>query len=148
MESAAQAATRMTQAHADRLADILMLHARAVERRHFVEAIEHDDEFHRYITEISDLPRLWRTIEISKAQLDRCRHLMVPRAGEAEITLEKHRLIITTLKSGDPETAAKAMRDHLETAYRNTVAVLDGPGARLNLPIVGRWQRHLDPEHR
>ena len=33
------------------------------------------------------LPRLWSTIEISKAQLDRCRHLMLPRAGEAEATL-------------------------------------------------------------
>ena len=27
-----------------------------------------------------------------------------------------------------PRAAARAMRDHLETAYRSTVAVLDGPG--------------------
>jgi DNA-binding GntR family transcriptional regulator len=54
--------------------------------------------------------------------------MMVPREGEAETTLEKHRTIITALKSGDPETAARAMRDHLETAYHRTVAVLDGPG--------------------
>lgn len=127
-ESAAQAATRMNQAHADRLEDILMLHSRALERKKYVESIERDDDFHRYIAEISDLPRLWRAIEISKAQLDRCRHMMVPRAGQAEITLEKHRLIITALKSGNPEIAALAMRDHLETAYRSTVAVLDGPG--------------------
>jgi GntR family transcriptional regulator, rspAB operon transcriptional repressor len=127
-ESAAQAATRMTQSHADRLDDILLLHARALERKKYVEAIERDDDFHRYIADISNLPRLWRAIEISKAQLDRCRHMMVPREGEAETTLEKHRLIITALKSGDPETAARAMRDHLETAYRSTVAVLDGPG--------------------
>ncbi len=127
-ESAAQAAMRMNQAHADRLEDILMLHSRALERKKYVESIECDDDFHRYIAEISDLPRLWRAIEISKAQLDRCRHMMVPRAGQAEITLEKHRLIITALKSGNPEIAALAMRDHLETAYRSTVAVLDGPG--------------------
>ena len=127
-ESAAQAATRMTPSHADRLDDILMLHARALERKKYVEAIERDDDFHRYITDISSLPRLWRAIEISKAQLDRCRHMMVPRAGEAEITLEKHRAVIDALKSGNPETAAHAMRDHLETAYRSTIAVLDGPG--------------------
>lgn len=148
VESAAQAATHMNQSHVDRLEDILILHARALERKRFEEAIERDDDFHRYITDVSDLPRLWRAIEISKAQLDRCRHMMVPRAGEAEITLEKHRLIITTLKSGNPETAAKAMRDHLETAYRNTIAVLDELEARSNPPIVGRRQRHLDPEHR
>ena len=34
-----------------------------------------DDAFHRYISEISGLPRLWKAIEISKAQLDRCRYL-------------------------------------------------------------------------
>ncbi|MGB9142089.1 MAG: GntR family transcriptional regulator [Aestuariivirga sp.] len=127
-ESAAQAATRMTQSHVDRLDDILMLHARALERKKYVEAVERDDDFHRYITDISSLPRLWRAIEISKAQLDRCRHMMVPRAGEAEATLKMHSLVIKGLKSGDPERAAKAMREHLETAYRSTIAVLDGPG--------------------
>ena len=50
MESAAQAAQHMTQAHADRLSDILVLHARAVERRQYVEAIARDDEFHRTIS--------------------------------------------------------------------------------------------------
>ena len=127
-ESAAQAATRMNQTHADQLEDILMLHSRALERKKYVESIERDDDFHRYIAEISDLPRLWRAVEISKAQLDRCRHMMVPRPGQAEITLAKHRLIITALKSGNAEKAARAMRDHLETAYSSTIAVLDGPG--------------------
>jgi GntR family transcriptional regulator, rspAB operon transcriptional repressor len=128
MESAAQAASHMTQEHADQLADILMMHARAIERRHYVEAIARDDEFHRAITAISDLPRLWSTIEISKAQLDRCRHLMVPRAGQAEATLEQHREIIRALNSRDPGKAAAAMKAHLDAAYRSTVAVLEGPG--------------------
>lgn len=128
MESAAQAAAHMSQDHADRLHDILMMHSRAVERKHFVEAIARDDEFHRYISEISDLPRLWSTIEISKAQLDRCRHLMLPRAGEAERTLEQHREIIRGLNSRDPAKASAAMKAHLDAAYRSTVAVLQGPG--------------------
>lgn len=128
MESAAQAAGHMTQEHADRLHDILARHERAVEKRQFAEAIARDDEFHHAITEISDLPRLWSTIEISKAQLDRCRHLMLPRAGQAEATLEQHREIIRGLNSRDPAKAAAAMRAHLDAAYRSTVAVLDGPG--------------------
>jgi GntR family transcriptional regulator, rspAB operon transcriptional repressor len=128
MESAAQAAARMTQDHADSLAAILMLHARAVERRNYIEAIGCDDQFHRYITAISNLPRLWSTIEMSKAQLDRCRHLMLPRAGQAEATLEQHREVIRALNSKDPERARMAMKNHLESAYRSTLAVLDGPG--------------------
>lgn len=128
MESAVQAAAHMTQNHADHLSDILVMHARAVERRHYVEAITCDDDFHRAITGISNLPRLWSTIEISKAQLDRCRHLMLPRAGQAEATLEQHREIIRALNSHDPAKAAAAMKAHLDAAYRSTVAVLEGPG--------------------
>lgn len=128
MENAAQAAPRMTQEAADSLSDLLVQHARAVERRNYVEAIQRDDQFHRAIAEISDLPRLWRTIEVSKAQLDRCRHLMLPRAGQAEATLEQHREIIRALNSKDPERARTAMKNHLEAAYRSTLAVLDGPG--------------------
>lgn len=125
-ESAAQAAKRMTPVHVDRLEDILLLHTRALERKRFVEAIERDDDFHKYIAHISKLPRLWRAIEISKGQLDRCRHMMVPRSGEGEMTLEKHRAIIAALKSGEPDRAAQAMRDHLETAYSSTKLVLEG----------------------
>ena len=128
MESAAQAARHIRQEHADRLHDILARHERAVEKRQFVEAIACDDEFHHTITEISDLPRLWSTIEISKAQLDRCRHMMLPRAGQAEATLEQHREIIRGLNSHEPAKAAAAMKAHLDAAWRSTVAVLDGPG--------------------
>jgi DNA-binding GntR family transcriptional regulator len=125
MESAAQAAPRMTQAHADRLYELIGTHAKAIERRDYAEAIARDDEFHRYITTISDLPRLWNTIEISKAQIDRCRHMMVPRSGEAEVTLEHHRQIVRALNTKDPELARRAMQDHIEISYRRTEAVLD-----------------------
>lgn len=128
MESASQAATRMSQDSIDRLNDLMARHTRAIERRSFAEAISLDDAFHREITAISDLPRLWRTIEISKAQLDRCRHLMLPRAGEAEATLEQHRAIIRALASKDPAKASEAMRNHLNAAYRSTVALLDREG--------------------
>lgn len=128
MESSAQAAPRMTQHHADFLSDILLQHARAIERRDYAEAIAMDDRFHRAITEVSGLARLWTMIEISKAQLDRCRHLMLPREGQAEATLEQHREIIRALNSRDPAKASNAMRSHLDSAYRSTEAVLDGPG--------------------
>jgi GntR family transcriptional regulator, rspAB operon transcriptional repressor len=125
VESASQAALRITQEHTDRLSDILHAHGRAIERRQFVEAIKADDEFHAYIAMISNLPRLWKTIEISKAQIDRCRHMMLPRPGQAEATLSQHREIIRAINSGDPDKAASAMRAHLDSAYRSAVAVLE-----------------------
>jgi DNA-binding GntR family transcriptional regulator len=125
MESAAQAAVRMTEAHADTLNDLLLSHARAIERRRFAEAIATDDRFHRSIAEISSLDRLWRAIEISKAQLDRCRHIMLPREGQGEATLEQHREIIRALNSRNAERARRAMADHLEAAFSSTLKVIE-----------------------
>jgi DNA-binding GntR family transcriptional regulator len=53
---------------------------------------------------------------------------MLPRAGQAEATLEQHREIIRALNSRDPAKAAAAMKAHLDAAYRSTIAVLEGPG--------------------
>ena len=130
MESAAQAVKNMTSAYADALANILMAHARAIEHKDYVLAIATDDRFHRTISEISNLPRLWRAIEISKAQLDRCRYMMLPRAGEAEATLEQHREIIRALNSGDAEKARAAMAHHLERSFANAAKVLDAESKR------------------
>jgi GntR family transcriptional regulator, rspAB operon transcriptional repressor len=125
MESAAQAAAHMTEAHAEALNDLLLQHARAIERRRFAEAIATDDRFHRYIADISNLDRLWRAIDISKAQLDRCRHVMLPRQGQGEATLEQHRTIIRALNSRDAERARRAMADHLEAAYSSTISAIE-----------------------
>ena len=109
----------------NQIRDILRLHARAIERRHYVQAIGFDDSFHRYLTDMSNLPLLWRSIEISKAPLDRCRHMMLPRAGEAEATLEQHRAIIRALNTGNPDKARDAMAKHLEAAFDNTLRAME-----------------------
>ncbi len=129
-ESAAQAATRMTQAHATRLNMILKAHAHALEERKFTDAIAQDDEFHRYIAEISNLPRLWRAVEICKGQLDRCRHMMLPRPGAGEKTLVHHRKIIRALLTGDPDKARQQMARHLEVSFYNAAHVLDANARR------------------
>ena len=124
MESAAQAAPRMNETHADALAEILMLHERALEQRRFVKAIAIDDNFHRYIAQAAELPRLWHMIEISKAHLDRCRHMLIPLQGEAAATLEQHREIIRALNTKNADTARDAMRSHLENANKGTQRLL------------------------
>lgn len=124
-ESAAQAAMCMTNAHANKLKAILKTHARALDERNYAEAIVQDDEFHRYIAEISNLPRLWSAVEICKGQLDRCRHMMLPRPGAGEKTLAHHRRIIRSLMTGDPAKARSEMARHLEVSFYNAAQVLD-----------------------
>jgi GntR family transcriptional regulator, rspAB operon transcriptional repressor len=130
LESIGQAADRISTADLHRLEDVHMLHTLALQRRRFVEAIGLDDSFHRLISEISDLPRLWQAIEVSKAHLDRCRYLTVPRPGLADATLAQHRLIIDALTERDAASARRAMADHLEKAYSGILMFLDhgGPG--------------------
>ena len=126
MECAAQAAPNMNDIHTEALHDILKLHERSIEQGKFVQAIGIDDSFHRYIAQVAELPRLWHTVEISKAHLDRCRHMLLPRAGEAAATLEQHRSIIRALNTRTPETAREAMRQHLDNSYKGTVRMLEG----------------------
>ncbi len=124
-ETAAQAATRMNDLHAAQLNLILKAHARALDERKFTEAIAHDDAFHRYIAGISNLPRLWSAVEIYKGQLDRCRHMMLPRPGAGQKTLLHHRKIIRALMTRDPEKARQEMARHLEVSFYNAAQVLD-----------------------
>jgi GntR family transcriptional regulator, rspAB operon transcriptional repressor len=141
MESAAQAALNMSAKHTDALSDILADHARAIEQKRFADAIATDDTFHRYIAGISNLNRLWNTIEISKAELDRCRHMMVPRAGEGEATLHHHREIIKSLSSGDSEAARRAMAGHLDVAYATAAKMLETENAGSFAPFTKQGLR-------
>jgi GntR family transcriptional regulator, rspAB operon transcriptional repressor len=125
MESAAQAATRIRATDIASLEALLASHASSLARKRFAEAIARDDMFHRRIAEISHLDRLWRAIDISKAQLDRCRHLMAPRAGQGATALAQHQAIITALASGNAARARQAMADHLESSFASTLAVMD-----------------------
>ncbi len=125
VESIGIAAGRMTDQHEERLEELHLLHAHAIERRRYVDAIARDDAFHRYISEISDLPHLWQAIEISKAQLDRCRFLTVPRPGQAEATLVQHRNIVKALIEKDAALSRLMMSEHLEMAYHGIVAFLE-----------------------
>jgi DNA-binding GntR family transcriptional regulator len=125
IECIGHAAVRVGKDDLHRLEDIHMLHGLALQRRRFVEAIALDDRFHRTISGISDLPRLWQAIEVSKAHLDRCRYLTVPHPGQGEATLAQHRAIIRALAQRRSDVAHKAMADHLDEAYQGIVAFLD-----------------------
>ena len=125
VENIGHAAERASKTDIQRLEDIFMLHKLALQRRHFVEAIELDDDFHRQIAEISDLPRLWQAIDVSKAHLDRCRYLTVPRPGFGEATLVQHASIIKAMGHNDKALSRRMMGEHLDKAYQGIIAFLE-----------------------
>ena len=130
VENVAQAAEKMNELHKDRMDELHLLHEHAIQRERYVDAIGWDDAFHRYISEISGLPRLWKAIEISKAQLDRCRYLTVPRPGRAQATLDQHRQIIDSLATRDQKLSRRMMRDHLEYSYRDIMKLVGSMSAK------------------
>jgi GntR family transcriptional regulator, rspAB operon transcriptional repressor len=123
-ESVARAAPRMNEVHKQNLEDIINRHSLALARRRFDEAIEHDDDFHRYIAQISGLTMLWKVVDTCKAQMDRCRILTVPQPGHGSTTIEQHRTILAALATKKPRIAIAALRDHLDTSLSNTLTWL------------------------
>lgn len=120
-ESASRAAGKLSAAATEAFTDNIAAHEIAIGRRHFAEAIRLDDEFHHKIAEVNGFDMLWRAVDISKAQMDRGRHLAIPKPGLGAVTIREHRLILDAMLAGDTDRAAHCMRQHLATSLRNTL---------------------------
>jgi DNA-binding GntR family transcriptional regulator len=123
LESVKRAASRFTTAHAESLQDNIAAYELAISRAKFIEAISLDDVFHRTIAETNDFQMLWRAVDISKAQMDRCRHLAIPKPGNGQLTIQQHKSILRALQRHDEAGAAAAMHEHLKTSLRNALEV-------------------------
>ena len=122
-ESASRAAGRLTSAMAEAFEDNIAAHELAISRQRFGDAIRLDDMFHRMIAEVNGLHMLWRAVDISKAQMDRGRHLAIPKPGLGAVTNREHRLILEAMLAGDADRAARCMREHLATSLQNTLEI-------------------------
>jgi DNA-binding GntR family transcriptional regulator len=124
-ESVRRAAVKASPDDIDKLEDTIAAHETAIKRHRFPEAIRLDDMFHRQIAEISSLSMLWKAVDISKAQMDRGRHLALPHPGMGEVTIAQHEAIVAALRKGDRVQAGRAMKEHLDTSLQNTLLLLD-----------------------
>lgn len=77
-ESVRRAAEVITNDEVQRLRDITDLHLLSIKRSRFEDAMSYDDDFHRSIAEVNSYTMLWRVVDMSKAQMDRCRLLSLP----------------------------------------------------------------------
>lgn len=128
-ESVARAASTITPRQLQDLEDIHLGHETALRRARYDTAILRDDDLHRTIAEVNGLNMLWKVVDITKAQMDRCRLLSLPDPGAGLETLAQHRAIIDALARGAPEAARAAMQQHLATSLKNTLRYLDRAGA-------------------
>lgn len=124
LESVKHAAGIITTRQLQDLEDIIAAHELALARARYDDAIARDDDFHRAIAEVNGFSMLWRVVDISKAQMDRCRLMALPDSGAGAQTLHQHKAIHAALAQGDPEGAGAAMRSHLATSLENTMRCL------------------------
>ncbi|MEO7223368.1 MAG: GntR family transcriptional regulator [Devosia sp.] len=120
-ESMTRAAPLMTDTHIQDLEAIIDRHESALRRGRFDEAIACDDDFHRYIAQISGLTMLWKVVDTCKAQMDRCRLQTLPRPGHGSETIEQHRAIVAALATRKVRPSIQALRAHLDTSLRNSL---------------------------
>lgn len=128
-ESVRRAAVTITDEQLSVLEDCVAAQERAISRSRFDQAIRQDDTFHRGIAEVNRLDMVWKVIDISKAQMDRCRLLSLPSPGAGHETICQHRAILQALARRDVDGADRAMVDHLQTSMANTFAYLDARDA-------------------
>jgi len=96
----------------------LRLQDRAVRLRDRAGFFELDEAFHRSLCEAAGLPKSWRLIQSVKLQMDRVRHLSLPREGHLECILKQHRDVVEAVAAKHPQRAALAMTAHLQEILR------------------------------
>jgi DNA-binding GntR family transcriptional regulator len=78
---------------------------------------ELDEAFHSMICEHGASARIWKIVHGAKAQLDRVRRLAFPVPKHLEIVFAEHAAIAAALRLRDPDTAATAMKVHLDRVF-------------------------------
>ncbi|MFV0369656.1 MAG: GntR family transcriptional regulator [Hyphomicrobiaceae bacterium] len=130
LESVARAAPLMDARHTANLREIMRRHEERLANNQFADAIDADDEFHRYIAEVNNMKLLWRAVDISKAHMDRGRLLVLPQPGQGQITLRQHKAILNALIRRDTAGATEAMRAHLAVTLETMLGELTGAGSQ------------------
>ena len=73
-----------------------------------------DEAFHAAVAEAAGHPRIWTLVQQVKVQVDRFRQLTLPQKGRMALVIREHAAILTAIRRGDPEAAAKRIGAHLE----------------------------------
>jgi DNA-binding GntR family transcriptional regulator len=92
--------------------------AKALRASNLEEFYDLDEALHAAIFAAIEKPRALHLLEAARAPLDRVRRLTLPEEGRPEQTLAEHRALVDSIRSGDPDYAAAAMRAHLAMVSR------------------------------
>jgi GntR family transcriptional regulator, transcriptional repressor for pyruvate dehydrogenase complex len=106
--------------------------------------LRHDIEFHRAIAAACGNPILSALVNMVAEQFREQRQHSIGRANDLKEAADEHRAIYLAVRARDADRARRAMREHLERAYRTQIsedARVDAAGASTHAEPGG------DPSH-
>lgn len=95
--------------------------------------LRHDIEFHRAVAAACGNPILSAFVNMVSEQFREQRQRTIDRAADLKQAADEHRAIYLALRAHDADRACRAMREHLERAYRSQVDEDAGAGAPVGL---------------
>ena len=84
-----------------------------------------DSQFHSVIHELSGFATMKDMLQRAMGEIIRVRHLSIKLPGRLREPIEEHRQILAAMRSGLPERASAAMRQHLEKSIVSVLRVMD-----------------------
>ncbi|MCY4007809.1 MAG: GntR family transcriptional regulator [Rhodobacteraceae bacterium] len=116
------AVVRRAAEHADRqnlqrIEENLQQQANAQGSDDFEAFMDHDETFHRLLSDSVTLPRVWRAIQSVKSQLDQVRYFILPESGHSNLIYQQHSAIFQAIKANDADRAEHEMREHLDEIW-------------------------------
>ncbi|WP_051299420.1 GntR family transcriptional regulator [Arthrobacter castelli] len=118
------AASRIDADRLVRLEEIWESHSAAVQAHDVDAHMALDADFHRSIREISGNARLMESLDRLQGEVRLAMATTHLFGGGMEEALAEHRLIIDSLRSGDPEAAEETARKHIERLRRSLEAAV------------------------
>ncbi|WOP18855.1 GntR family transcriptional regulator [Raineyella sp. LH-20] len=86
---------------------------RADERQDVDEFFALDERFHQQLMALGGHETAWRVVAQAKTQLDRVRHLSLPRIESLGRLIDQHQEVLDAAAAGDTPRAVAALRAHL-----------------------------------
>ncbi len=110
------AAKALTDDDLARMEGLIKKHDAALQEQDYVKASQINADFHGMILEKCSNQRLREMLHNLDDHLKRYRLLSIAQGVRVDKSVPEHRHIVEILRSGDPEKAEEAMKDHLNSA--------------------------------
>ena len=89
---------------------------------------ESDEAFHRCLFDLAGLPGVWEMLNVTKAELDRVRHLKRQFGiRQRKLVIEEHDALITAIIDRDPATAERALLENIGAVDDEITSISENP---------------------